>query len=520
MHNNYYFLKLLSKELDRRLSGWTLQASFSQYKDELILEFTDEEEQFYIRSYLQSDFSCLQFPETFHRANRNTANIFEEIIGLKVKNVIQFSNERAFAIALENEYALVFKLFGNRANIILFKNQKNIHLFKNKLNPDRNIEWNNLNRNLSQKKEDFLAADGDIAKLFPTFGKVVMGRLEEMGSSTVDNESRWQKIQTVLQTLENPAHFYVTKINNVPVLSFFPEGQTLFESPDAIAAINHFFVAYTRDYYFEKEKSRLLRQLEQQLQSFENYLKKSSGKLKEIQEGIGSDEIANIIMAYLHQIPSNTSEVNLFNFYTQKDITIKLNPKLSPQKNAENYYRKSKNKKIEIDSLETNIAAKKEAVKDMLAKVDAVKGIMSSKELRQYVKDQHLSKSKPQSEETSLFKSVSLEGYQVYIGKNAKNNDLLTQKHAYKEDLWLHAKDVSGSHVIIKYQSGKNFPKSVIEKAAQLAAYYSQRKTDSLCPVIYTAKKFVRKPKGLPAGAVKVEKENVILVKPESLRSQ
>ena len=106
----------------------------------------------------------------------------------------------------------------------------------------------------------------------------------------------------------------------------------------------------------------------------------------------------------------------------------------------------------------------------------------------------------------------------MFIGKNSKNNDLLTQKHAFKEDLWLHAKDVSGSHVIIKYQSGKKFPKPVIEKAAQLAAYYSQRKTDSYCPVMYTPKKFVRKPKGAAPGAVIVEKEEVILVEPSAFK--
>jgi len=101
------------------------------------------------------------------------------------------------------------------------------------------------------------------------------------------------------------------------------------------------------------------------------------------------------------------------------------------------------------------------------------------------------------------------------VGRNAEANDELTLKLAYKEDFWLHAKDVAGSHVIIKHQSGKNFPKDVIERAAQLAAYNSKRKTDSLCPVIVTPKKFVRKRKGDPAGAVVVEREQVILVEPK-----
>ena len=100
------------------------------------------------------------------------------------------------------------------------------------------------------------------------------------------------------------------------------------------------------------------------------------------------------------------------------------------------------------------------------------------------------------------------------MGRNAQANDELTLKYGYKEDLWLHAKDVAGSHVLIKHQSGKNFPKDVIERAAQLAAYHSKRKTDTLCPVVVVPRKFVRKRKGDPAGAVMVDREEVIMVEP------
>ena len=104
--------------------------------------------------------------------------------------------------------------------------------------------------------------------------------------------------------------------------------------------------------------------------------------------------------------------------------------------------------------------------------------------------------------------------FELNVGKNAKSNDHLTMKVATKNDLWLHARDVSGSHVVIKEKPGKNFPQSVIEKAAQLAAFYSKRKTDSLCPVIYTPRKFVRKIKGAMAGQVVVDKEQVVMVVP------
>jgi len=91
----------------------------------------------------------------------------------------------------------------------------------------------------------------------------------------------------------------------------------------------------------------------------------------------------------------------------------------------------------------------------------------------------------------------------------------MLRHHSWKDDLWLHAKDVAGSHVLIKQQAGKHVPPSVKEKAASLAAFYSKRKTDTLCPVIITARKYVRKSKDMVAGQVIVEKEEVILVEPQ-----
>lgn len=82
--------------------------------------------------------------------------------------------------------------------------------------------------------------------------------------------------------------------------------------------------------------------------------------------------------------------------------------------------------------------------------------------------------------------------------------------------MWLHARMVAGSHVLIKKSITQIIPQQVLETAAQLAAYYSKSKTDSLAPVIYTPAKFVRKVKGSSPGSVVVDKEQVILVKPAS----
>ena len=139
----------------------------------------------------------------------------------------------------------------------------------------------------------------------------------------------------------------------------------------------------------------------------------------------------------------------------------------------------------------------------------------SLKELRQVLKSDIHNKV-PKKQQEALFKEFTIDGFKVLVGRNSENNDLLTLKYANKNDIWLHARNTPGSHVVIKEIPGKVIPKTVLEKAAELAAYYSKAKTDTLCPVIYTFKKFVRKRKGSAAGQVIVEKEEVILVNPQN----
>lgn len=518
MHNNYYFLRKLSKRLHAILIGAELIECFSQDKDELILSFICGQSEFYIKAHLQPDFSCLSFPKTFFRANRNTANLFEELIHKKVTGLTQFNNERSFSINFEDEFSLVFKLFGNRSNLILYKQEANFKIFRHSLAKDKHLSYDSFNRDIDQSFAEYRKNNFNYKYVFPTFGKLVNDFIKEKISTIPVVEDQWQFVTSIKHQLEESEIFYVTEIDGTPVLSLINQGEIKYQTHDPLEAINHFFISYTRDYYLQREKQAVEKQLMQSDNRNTAYIKKVKAKLDDLNSGMGYDKVADIIMANMHQIPPKVSDFELYNFYKDEQIKVKLNSSLSPQKNAENYYRKSKNQKIEKESLQSNLNNKirvNSKIKDHLEKVHTIESL---KELRKYLKDHSLFQSKEVDEKASLFKVFDIEGWKVYVGKNAKNNDLLTQKFSFKEDLWLHAKDVSGSHVLVKYQSGKKFPKWVIEQAAQLAAYYSQRKTDSLCPVIVTPKKFVRKVKGSPPGSVIIDKEEVILVRPSSFR--
>lgn len=523
MHLNYYFLRQLATALDAQLKGKKFIESFSQEKDELILIFADAEQEeelvnpFFIKAVLTAQFACLFFPDSFQRARRNSVNLFTSLGQRIVKEISVFENERAIGIRFEGGAVLVLKMYGNRSNIILFDREHTVKdVFNNKLGTDKLLNFAALNRTIDQSYEAYCAHAYTYKPLFPTFGKLVHQELDRRLLGIHDPHEKWIVIQNVLKALFQP-YFYLVKINNLPVLSMLQVGDEVEVFDEAIKASNALYLAHMRINGIDKEKAEIIRIINKRIQKTDNYLKNTFQKLVALEEGSKNDQIANIIMANLHQIPSRAETVELFDFYHDQLIQIKLKKDLTPQKNAEGYYRKSKNEKIEIEKLHESLAVRENEIVQLREDLRLLEPMESLRELRAYIKSRGLlgggeSSSKEVAE---LFKKIVYQGFVILVGRNAKNNDLLTQQHAFKEDLWLHARDVTGSHVIIKHQAGKNFPTPVIERAAQLAAFYSKRRTESLCPVIYTPKKYVRKPKGLPDGAVVVDKERVVMVEPK-----
>jgi predicted ribosome quality control (RQC) complex YloA/Tae2 family protein len=537
MQNNYYFLSKLSLTLAQRFGvSWQLgydekkillnekktpfqlRTAFSQDKDELVLGFANDSEELYCKAILDNHFNCLTFPEDFARAKRNSADLFKEIWHIDIIGITQYLNERSFSIQFERGYTLLFKMYGRFSNIILFQDEKFVIAFHKKMGNDQTLQLSELDKEIEQSYAHFQAENGDWQKLFPTFGKEINEYLKAQHIESKPIEKRWLLIQQTLEDLEKGV-FYIWNQATAPVFSLLPpltEKISFKKIDEPIQAVNEFYYAFTRLYSLQNERNEIVRDLQKKLKQNKAYLDKNLARLIEMENHQTNEENANILMANLHQISVGVSSVELYDFYQDKTRVIKLKKDLTPQKNAENYYRKAKNEKIESESLQKNIARKEKEQTEMQKHLKIINQIDNVKELRKYLKDNHLTKAESSdSPEQHLFKKFLYQGWAIWVGKNAKNNDLLTQQYAHKEDLWLHAKDVSGSHVIIKHQSGRTFPTDVIEKAASLAAYYSKRSTDSLCPVIVTPRKFVRKTKDLAPGQVIVEKEEVIMVVPE-----
>lgn len=511
MHNNYYFLRQLTRQMRSAFSAFRVNEIYSQQKDELIISMHSGDETAYIAAHLGSSYSGLSFPKNQTRARRNSVDLFREVVGLVIMDIIQIENDRSFYLQFEGDFRLLYKMHGNRSNIILFKHGMVHEIFRNNLKKDFGLDIELLPKPVVFNKEVFHNHEGDYKKIFPTFGRDFDWYFNENNYSGLSADQQFIFLATLLKKIETPAYYLHIDDKKFPKLSLYPLASVDLVFKQPIEALNALYRSYITDYFLESEKTKLRNALQDQIGKGESYIATSRQKLQALHATASYAHIGDLIMANLHQIPARQPTVELEDFYTQKPVSIKLNPNLSPQLNAEKYYKKARKQQIEIATLEQHINSRKQQITDMQAQIDQLSELNSLRQL----------KKNPPPEEAaahSLFHKIEFMDFEILIGKNARTNEMLTFSVAGKDDLFLHAKDTPGSHVIIKAKAKQNIPRAVIEKAASYAAFYSRNKGESLVRVLYTQKKYVRKAKGMSAGTVIATNEKVVLVSPEEIK--
>ena len=272
------------------------------------------------------------------------------------------------------------------------------------------------------------------------------------------------------------------------------------------------------------------RTLTQTLTRQENLLhRKSEGLHADLARAEKSEEYriqGELLLANLHAITRGQKQVTLQNYYSPEleTLSIPLNPEQSPSENAQTYfkrYTKAKRGRSRIQQLISDIEADQETVRLYTAKLKAADTLQELQRLRTefvangYLKAPQRGKQKQQVSEGPFRRYTSVNGFQMYVGRNSQSNDLLLRQIAKPRDMWLHAKQIHGSHVIIRNpENRQDIPMPTLLQAAQLAAYYSKAHHASNVPVDYTWARYVVKRKGNVAGYVHYTREKTLYVEP------
>lgn len=300
---------------------------------------------------------------------------------------------------------------------------------------------------------------------------------------------------------------------------------------------------YLDDFYYKKQNVEYYTQYRNSLLKILNStLDKILKKMDNINLKIDSCKNLNLYKIYgelltanIYQFKDlkayeNMTEVELFNYYDNTNVKIPINPAISITKNAENYFKKYNKMKntleiVNIQKKETN--KELDYLESLIQEMDNCENINDVDEVYNEISDNILfsdisiknkrgtkkDKKTEMSSSLSNYIKLKIDEFDVFIGKNNKQNDYLTLKVANDNDYWFHTKDIHGSHLILK--SNGITPKiSTIEKCAKICAYYSKAKFSSHVPVDYTLKKFVKKPHGSVPGYVIYTNNKTIYVDP------
>ena len=270
--------------------------------------------------------------------------------------------------------------------------------------------------------------------------------------------------------------------------------------------------------------------LKQALKKQKNLLRRKAKALqKDLDRAEKSEDYriqGELILANLHTMTRGQEQVELQNYYSPEleKLTIPLNPEQTPSENAQVYfkkYTKAKRGYARIQQLISDLDADQETLQLYVSELESAKTLGDLQRLRGvftengYLKAQQRKKQKQPVGEGPFRRYTSTNGFQMYVGKNSQSNDLLLRQIAKPSDMWLHAKQIHGSHVIIRNPENRpDIPMPTLLQAAQLAAYYSKAHHASNVPVDYTWARYVVKRKGNVAGYVHYTREKTLYVEP------
>ena len=336
-----------------------------------------------------------------------------------------------------------------------------------------------------------------------------------------------------LEKLYNYLKDFFIKIdtNKVSAVEFGKDYTIALEPKKENLQINKFL----DEFYYKKEqrdlitqsKNNLLRVVSNSLKKVYKKLENINQKLKECEDMEKYRLYGELLTANLYKINSNQNldKIDVFNYYDNSEITIKLDNRVSVSKNIEKFFKK-------YNKLKNTLAIVTEQKKETQKEIDYIESIIFSLENAKYMQDiseiyEEVSNNLVVKRDFNKFnqirnnkkgkeieiESINILGFKVYVGKNNMQNEYLTLKFADRNDLWFHAQKIHGSHVILKTDGKEDIPEEVIYECAKLAKENSKAKNAVNVPVDYCLVKFVRRIPNGKSGMVNYTNFNTIFVK-------
>ncbi len=503
----------------------------------------------YARVHLTAHtYSSPQTPPTFCMFLRKhlEGGILETISQVDMERIIEMRIRSRNEIGDESIKILVIEVMGRHSNIILLDDSRKIlaslkHV-SSAVNRHRTVApgflyvappaQDKVNPFSLETKEDvstlleFQTGNLDkqlvstVAGISPDFAKEIVYRAGEVNENTISQAFfevlkpiREKKFSPEMIVANNKEYYYLIH------LAYLKGTAQTFISLSEL--LDRFF-------FGKAERDRVKQQINDLERFIVNELAKNKKKDKKLIKSLADaknadtyQKLGELVTANIYAIQPRAEEVEVIDYYDEngRTVTIPLNPLKSPSENAQSYFLKYQKAKNAVIHIEEQLEKNAEEIRyfDNLYQQIENASQKDIEEIREELSEQGYMKARKNAKQKKPQKPVietylSTDGTEILVGKNNKQNEYITNKLSRRDDVWLHTKDIPGSHVVIRSQEPSE---QTLQEAANLAAYFSKAKSSSSVPVDFTAIRYVKKPSGAKPGFVIYTNQQTLYITPD-----
>ena len=536
-----FFLHHMVEELRSELVNGRIQKINQPFEQELVLQIRSNRQSHRLLLSAHPVFGRIQLTQTtFENPAQPSTFIMvlrKYLQGALIESIEQVENDRIVEITVSNkneigdhiQATLIIEIMGKHSNILLV--DKSSHKI---LEVIKHVGFSqNSYRTLlpgstyiappsTESRNPFTIQDEKLFEILQTqelTAKNLQSLFQGLGRDTaneLENILVSDKLSTFRNFFGQETKPFLTETSFSPVPFANQVGEPFTSLSDLLDT-----------YYKDKaERDRVKQQASELIRRVENELQKNRHKLKKQEKELLATDNAEefrqkgeLLTTFLHQVPNDQDQVILENYYTNQPITIALDKALTPSQNAQRYFKRYQKLKEAVKYL-TELIEETKATILYLESVETVlnqAGLEEIAEIREELiqtgfirrrqREKIQKRKKPEQYLASDGKTI------IYVGRNNLQNEELTFKMARKEELWFHAKDIPGSHVVI---SGNLNPSDEVKTdAAELAAYFSKGRLSNLVQVDMIEVKKLNKPTGGKPGFVTYTGQKTLRVTPD-----
>ncbi|RSI91061.1 hypothetical protein D8851_04930 [Streptococcus mitis] len=536
-----FFLHHMVEELRRELVNGRIQKINQPFEQELVLQIRSNRQSHRLLLSAHPVFGRIQLTQTtFENPAQPSTFIMvlrKYLQGAVIESIEQIENDRIVEITVSNKNeigdhiraTLIIEIMGKHSNILLVdkSNHKILEVIKHvgfSQNSYRTLLPGStyIAPPTTESLNPFTVKDEKLFEILQTqelTAKNLQSLFQGLGRDTA-NELESLLVHDKLSTFRN---FFSQETKPFLTETSFSPVPFANRVGEPFANLSELLDTYYRD---KAERDRVKQQASELIRRVENELQKNRHKLKKQEKELLATDNAEefrqkgeLLTTFLHQVPNDQDQVTLDNYYTNQPITIALDKALTPSQNAQRYFKRYQKLKEAVKYL-TELIEETKATILYLESVETVlnqAGLEEIAEIREELiqtgfirrrqREKIQKRKKPEQYLASDGKTI------IYVGRNNLQNEELTFKMARKEELWFHAKDIPGSHVVI---SGNLNPSDEVKTdAAELAAYFSKGRLSNLVQVDMIEVKKLNKPTGGKPGFVTYTGQKTLRVTPD-----